>query len=179
MLDAPENLEAIVIFATIAANIGEYKVAVDTLERLLLFSSNVATVHANLGFLYLQLGSPEIARSHLLDALNSGKLPPGFTDRTRRLIDAANGTLNRHQFGGAVNFEILVADDASNECTKPGLPPATWTISGISFSMKPSDVAVLSISRQRQRTVSYSRSWMSTTAGTGIISKNNCAPTLM
>ena len=65
MLDAPENPEAIVTFATIAANIGEYKVAVGTLKRLLLFSSNLATVHANLGFLYLRLGSPEIAHPHL------------------------------------------------------------------------------------------------------------------
>lgn len=114
MLNQPENLDAIIKFTTIATQLGEYEVAVGALERLLLFSSDLPTVRADLGFLYFRLGSREIARYHLLSALNSGKLPPELETRTERLVEEVNGTLSRHQFSGAVNFGMRYQTNANS-----------------------------------------------------------------
>ena len=80
MLQNPEDLQAIITFASVATQIGEYETAVGALERLMLFSNDLPAVRADLGFLCYRLGSFEIANYHLQEALNSGRLPL-FTGR--------------------------------------------------------------------------------------------------
>lgn len=104
MLQNPEDLQAIITFASVATQIGEYETAVGALERLMLFSNDLPTVRADLGFLYYRLGSFEIANYHLQEALNSGRLPPSLEERTRELLDEAQGNVKRHRFVGRINF---------------------------------------------------------------------------
>ncbi|MEM7408124.1 MAG: tetratricopeptide repeat protein [Pseudomonadota bacterium] len=114
MLDNPEDLEAIVRFAEIATRIGEYEVAVGALERLLLYSSDLPEIRADLGFLYFRLGSFELARYHLVEALNSGRLPPDLELRTARLIDGADDNVARHSFIGRLNVGLRFQTNANS-----------------------------------------------------------------
>ena len=106
MLNDPENLQAIADFARLATENGEYETAVGALERLLLFASDSASVRADLGFLYYRLGSYEIARYHLTQALESGKLAPGKTVLAERLVQGADLNTNRHHFSANLNFGL-------------------------------------------------------------------------
>lgn len=114
MLDDPENLDKIVQFARIATELGEYEVAVGALERLLLYASDSATVRADLGFLYYRLGSYEVAKYYLAEALESGRLSATTAEQVRDLIGRTEDNLNPHSFSASLSFGMRYQTNANS-----------------------------------------------------------------
>lgn len=104
VLNNPENLQGVLDLARIAIELGEYEIAVGALERVMLSASDIPSVRADLGFLYYRLGSLEIARFHLSEALASGQLSPELEARTRDLIGKSESGVERSSIRGAVSF---------------------------------------------------------------------------
>ncbi|MDQ8727941.1 tetratricopeptide repeat protein [Bradyrhizobium sp. LHD-71] len=75
MFQNPSNLEVSFKFAELAAVRGDYEAAIGALERMLFFNPNLPRVKLELGVLYFKLGSWDLARSYLQDAIKGSDVP--------------------------------------------------------------------------------------------------------
>ena len=86
MLKKPADLDVLFKFATIATKTGDLEGAISALERMLLIDANLPRVRLELGVLYYRLGSFEVARTYLEDALKSPNLPPDVRSRAEQFM---------------------------------------------------------------------------------------------
>jgi tetratricopeptide (TPR) repeat protein len=84
MLRQPANLDVLFKFATVAEQIGDNEGAISALERMLLLDPNLARVQLELGVLYYNLRSYEMAQTYLDLALRSPDLPPDIRKRAEQ-----------------------------------------------------------------------------------------------
>lgn len=103
LLDA-KNLDLMFEFAQVAGRLGNFESAVSTLERMLILNPNLPRVRLELGVLYYRLGSYEIARTYLTDALQSDGLPPAVEKRINIYLADTERELSPHKFSGTVFF---------------------------------------------------------------------------
>jgi hypothetical protein len=75
MLRAPANLDVILAYAELSAELGDNEAAVSAFDRLLLFSPNLPRINLELGALYFRMGSFEMARTYFDKAIASNPSP--------------------------------------------------------------------------------------------------------
>jgi tetratricopeptide (TPR) repeat protein len=75
VLADPANLDLTFRFAALAIAVGDLEGAVSAFERLLIFNPNLPRIRYELGRLYLELGSDQIARGYFEDAARAPDLP--------------------------------------------------------------------------------------------------------
>jgi len=85
ILKSPANVDVILGYAKVSAQLGDNEGAISALERLLLFKPNMPQVELELGALYFRLGSFEFARSYLQKA-NADNPPPEAKARIDRYL---------------------------------------------------------------------------------------------
>jgi hypothetical protein len=85
ILQNPSNVDVILAYAKVAAQVGDNEAAASALERLLLFKPNMPQVELELGAIYFRMGSFEIARSYLEKA-NADNPPPDLKPRIQRYL---------------------------------------------------------------------------------------------
>lgn len=90
MYQSPSDLDVSFKFAEQAVARGDYEAAIGALERMLFFNPNLPRVKLELGVLYLKLGSYEMARSYLLEAIK-GPVP----DEIRGQVNAYLAQIDR------------------------------------------------------------------------------------
>ncbi|HUD93870.1 surface lipoprotein assembly modifier [Sphingobium sp.] len=80
---APSSDDVAIVYraARQAAEAGNVAAAIANLERLLLLSPNLPNIRFELGILYLQAGSPQLAAYHLDAALAAPAMPPAIRAR--------------------------------------------------------------------------------------------------
>src|SRR5262249_13173043 len=86
MINNPGDLERKFKYATVAKQAGDIEGAIGTYEGLLLVDSNLPEVRVELGMLYYQIKSYDMARSHLEAALQSPTLAPALRKPTTQLL---------------------------------------------------------------------------------------------
>lgn len=100
----PTNLDLTYEYAITAANAGDYEAAITAYERLLLFNPDLPRVKAELGVMYFKLGSLDVAKAYLEDALEQGDPPPEVKARIERFLAAIDKNTQRHRYSGSVAF---------------------------------------------------------------------------
>jgi hypothetical protein len=85
ILQNPSNVDTILAYAKVAAQVGDNEAAASALERLLLFKPNMPQVELELGAIYFRMGSFEIARSYLEKA-NADNPPADLKPRIERYL---------------------------------------------------------------------------------------------
>jgi hypothetical protein len=85
ILQNPANIDIILAYAKVSAQVGDNEAAASALERLLLFKPNMPQVELELGALYFRMGSFELARSYLEKA-NADNPPPELKPRIDKYL---------------------------------------------------------------------------------------------
>jgi tetratricopeptide (TPR) repeat protein len=116
MLADPGNLDKAFAFADVAIQTGDFEGAIAALERMLLVDPNLPWVKLELGVLYIRLGSFEVARTYLQNALTMPNVSSALRDRIRALLaqieqqEASNhpggSMLARLRHGGTVSTDV-------------------------------------------------------------------------
>ena len=100
----PSNLDLTYRYAQEATKAGDYEAAVTAYERLLLFNPDLPRIKAELGLLYYRLGSYDISREYLEQALSEGNPPPETRQRVEKVLSQIEEALSPHRFGGSIAF---------------------------------------------------------------------------
>src|ERR1700722_2627137 len=96
----PGDLGKTVEYARVAARIGDLEGAIGALERLLMFNPDLTDIQLELGRLYLQLGSNEMARVWLTKAVSGDLSEDKRSEATRDLADITK-LESRNRFSGS------------------------------------------------------------------------------
>jgi hypothetical protein len=118
----PGDLGKTLEYARLAAEIGDLEGAIGALERLLMFNPELTDIQFELGRLYLQLGSHEMARVWLTKALSGDLSDDKRSEATRDLADIARLEA-RNRFSGS-----LVAGFAYQTNANAGSSQATQIV---------------------------------------------------
>lgn len=94
----PSDLDVSFRFAHEAVQRGDYEAAIGALERMLFFNPNLPRVKLELGVLYFKLGSFEIARSYLQDAIKGADVPDEIRAQVRAYLAEIDRQLSNHEY---------------------------------------------------------------------------------
>jgi hypothetical protein len=104
MFRDPSNLEISFKFAEQAAARGDYEAAIGALERMLFFNPNLPRVKLELGVLYFKLGSYDLARSYLQDAIKGGGVPDDIRAQVNAYLAEIVRRQSPYEFSGFAQF---------------------------------------------------------------------------
>lgn len=117
MILDPANLDIAFEYAAVSTLLGDYEAAVSTYERLLIFAPGLARLNLELGALYFQLGSYQVASGYLQAAVNA-------QDASEDIVSKANiylRTVAQYQAPAAFGAAIVAgARYQSNANAAPG-----------------------------------------------------------
>ena len=102
MLADPGNLDKTFAFAGLAIQTGDYEGAIAALERMLLIDPNLPRVKLELGALYFRLGSFEMARTYLENALTAPNVPAQVQERVHALLAQVKEQQAPNHFSGSI-----------------------------------------------------------------------------
>ena len=86
MYQDPADLDKATSYIELAIAIGDLEGAVAALEMMLIFEPDLPQVRMDLGFLYIQLGSPGMAQAYLSDVLLETALPDDAREPVRHPV---------------------------------------------------------------------------------------------
>jgi hypothetical protein len=98
MYKSPSNLDVSFKFAEQAVARGDYEAAIGALERMLFFNPNLPRVKFELGVLYFNLGSFELARGYLQDAAKGADVPDDIRAQIRAYLAEIDRRLSRYEY---------------------------------------------------------------------------------
>jgi tetratricopeptide (TPR) repeat protein len=75
MMNNPADIDITMQYANLAVQLENYEAAIPALERILLFNPDLPRVKAQLGVMYFNLNSFEMAKSYLTDAKKGKNVP--------------------------------------------------------------------------------------------------------
>jgi len=91
-------------FVAAAVAIGDLRGAIAALERILLINPKLANIKLELGVLYLQVGSAQLAQSYLRQALEPPDVPELVRVRAEEMLARAEAAASRHRFSGLLSL---------------------------------------------------------------------------
>lgn len=83
---------------------GDLRGAIAALERILLINPKLANIKLELGVLYLQVGSEQLAQSYLRQALEAPDVPELVRVRAGEMLARAEAAASRHRFTGLLSL---------------------------------------------------------------------------
>ena len=98
MYKNPANLDVSFRFAEQAVARGDYEAAIGALERMLFFNPNLPRVKLELGVLYFKLGSYDLAKGYLEDAIKGSDVPPEIREQVQLYLADINRRLAPYEF---------------------------------------------------------------------------------
>lgn len=113
MVAQPANHDVTFEFVRVARARGDYEAAIGALERLLFYNSNLPQVKYELGSLYFQLGSYEMARRYFKEALASPTLNPATRERIEAYLPETEKQTQQSRLSGFVQTGIRTQTNAS------------------------------------------------------------------
>ncbi|MGH8658984.1 MAG: hypothetical protein ACREV4_11065, partial [Gammaproteobacteria bacterium] len=91
-------------FVEAAVAVGDLRGAIAALERILLINPKLANIKLELGVLYLQVGSAQLAQSYLRQALEAPDVPELVRVRAEEMLARAEAAASRHRFTGLLSL---------------------------------------------------------------------------
>lgn len=102
LLRAPQDIDVLLRFVSIAVRIGEFETAIGQLERLLLISPELSIARAQLGILYFRLGSFDVASAYLREALADDSLDADVRAAAETALGAAQESIVQFDWSATV-----------------------------------------------------------------------------
>jgi tetratricopeptide (TPR) repeat protein len=118
MLRNPSNLDVTFAYADLSTKLGDNEAAVSALERMLLFNPNLPRVQLELGALYFQMGSYDVAQTYFQKAIAANP-PPEVKQRIDTYLAQIARLNSPQQFTGFVFAGVQYQSDAN---LAPGSP---------------------------------------------------------
>ncbi|HVB82534.1 MAG TPA: tetratricopeptide repeat protein [Candidatus Binataceae bacterium] len=112
MLHNPADLNVGFAYADISARLGNDEAAVTTLERMLLFRPDLASIDLELGTLYFRMGSFEVAQTYFEKAMATHPSPE-VAARARRYLGAIASRESPYRIVGQVLLGTQYQSDAN------------------------------------------------------------------
>lgn len=136
VLADPGNVKLALTYAKLAAETGDLEAAVSTLERLLIFSPNVAALNLELGTLYYRLGANAAATAYFKAAIAA-------PDATPAIRATATAFLARASEGNAADRNLAsLTFGARYQTNANGGADNPWAnLNGVPFLLSPAAVA--------------------------------------
>ncbi len=113
MVAQPANHDVTFEFVRVARSRGDYEAAIGALERLLFYNPNLPQVKYELGSLYFQLGSYEMARRYFKEALASPTLNPATRQRIEAYLPETEKLTLQSRLSGFVQTGIRSQSNAT------------------------------------------------------------------
>ncbi len=107
------NLDKTFAFAELAVQVGDYEGAISAFERMLLIDPNLPQVKAELGALYMRLGSYRMAQSYLQSALASPNVPAPVQVHIKKLLAKVKERLQPNHLFGSLTFGARFQSNAN------------------------------------------------------------------
>lgn len=98
LLVKPNDLDAAFRYSALEAGLGDQEAAIGGLERMLFYNPNLPRVRLELGLLYFQLGSYEMARSNFEAAIASPDTPDDVRARVSGFLKEIDRRVAGNQF---------------------------------------------------------------------------------
>uniref|UniRef100_Q07M94 Uncharacterized protein n=1 Tax=Rhodopseudomonas palustris (strain BisA53) TaxID=316055 RepID=Q07M94_RHOP5 len=124
MYQNPSDLDVSFKFAHEAVQRGDYEAAIGALERMLFFNPDLPRVKLELGILYFKLGSYEIARGYLLDAMKAASAPDEIRAQVRGYLVEIDRRLSLHEY--SVFFHAGIRHQTNANVGPNGLLVRAW-----------------------------------------------------
>ena len=125
VLTRPTDINNTLQYALSASESGDIESAISAYEQLLFYDPRQSQTRFQLGVLYFQLGSYDMARGYLQSALEMPDLTPELRQKIEDLLALAEKKLQRDQFSGFAQTGIRYQSNASQ-----GPGPQTTLASG-------------------------------------------------
>lgn len=109
----PTDLDKNYEYAKLAVQAGDFEAAITAYERLLLFNPNLPRVKAELGVLYYRLGSYDVARAYLEQALTDAEPPPEVRARIEKFLASIEESQNPNRFSASLAFGARYQSNAN------------------------------------------------------------------
>ncbi len=129
VLTRPTDINNTLQYALSASESGDIESAISAYEQLLFYDPRQSQTRFQLGVLYFQLGSYDMARGYLQSALEMPDLTPELRQKIEELLPLAEKKLQRDQFSGFAQAGVRYQSNASQ-----GPGPQTTLASGQSFN---------------------------------------------
>ena len=100
-------------FVKAAVRSGDLRSATTALERILRINPRLANIQLELGVLYLRLGAPETAQTHIKQALQSPDVPVWVRNRAKNMLARASTSTKRHQLSWGITSSAGYDDNAN------------------------------------------------------------------
>lgn len=114
MMENPADLDTTFAYAKLATESGDYEAAITAYERLLIINPDLPRVRYELGVLYYQLKSFDLARVYLQRALAGEDVPPDVRQRATQLLGQIDQTTERSRFAGSFGGGMRYQTDANS-----------------------------------------------------------------
>ena len=119
MMDDPADLDTTFAYARLATEAGDYEAAITAYERLLIINPDLPRVRYELGVLYYQLKSFDLARVYLQRALAGDDVPPDVRARATQLLGQVEQTTVRSRFSGSLGGGVRYQTNANSGTSSP------------------------------------------------------------
>lgn len=129
-LAAPGDIDALLRYAEVAVEVGDFEGAIGALERLLMAGGDAPAVQVELSGLYLRIGSYAQARLYARSALKTDGVDPRTRDRAAALLALVDQQSSRHRLEGAVS---LAAGYQTNASLAPS--SSSVTVAGVTYDL--------------------------------------------
>jgi hypothetical protein len=113
VLARPGNLSNTEQYAAGASQAGDIESSISTYEQLLFYNPKLSRTRFDLGVLYYELGSYDMARGYLRTALEMPDVTPELRQKVNDLLELIDKKLQPDQFSGFVQSGVRYQSNAS------------------------------------------------------------------
>lgn len=91
MMENPGDIDATLHYANLATELNDYEAAIPALERILFFNPELADIRLQIGVMYQQLGSLDMAKEYFTATRNQPDAPLDVKERATAYLSALGG----------------------------------------------------------------------------------------
>ena len=113
VLTRPADFNNTLQYAASAVQAGDIESAISTYEQLLFYNPKLSQTRFQLGVLYYELGSYDMARGYLQSALQMPDITPELRQKTEDLLALVDKKLQVDQFSGYAQTGLRYQSNAS------------------------------------------------------------------
>jgi tetratricopeptide (TPR) repeat protein len=151
MINSPGNLDLAYDYAQLSAQVGDFEGAISTLERVLIFAPNTPRIELELGILYYQIGSYDVARSYFASTLATPNLPPSIAAQVNLYLQQLAIAADPPPFSATLYTALRWESNANSAPANQSV-----TLNGIDFTLNQQSVGAPDWSSVSIGTIHYS-----------------------
>ncbi|MGB0410465.1 MAG: tetratricopeptide repeat protein [Pikeienuella sp.] len=114
MFEKPDDLDLMFKYALTSIRLLDFEAAISTLERILIFNSDLPRVRLELGASYFRIGSYPVARHYFQDVAADQTASADLKARAARFLAEIDNRTQTSSFSGVFSLNALFSTNANN-----------------------------------------------------------------